>query len=172
MDPKLEQLLKKYNERHMQPLSQEELEEADWEEILSETPRDDRTPKGEHWKEEYGIDTIVDDPFNYGITTHRGPLSETESELLDRQVVKEAIADWLGEALEDILRVYGPGGKTKQDLELRGRVDEKLLQAVEKGASKVSLARGMGWGLRKPHNQSPVLQKALKRARKARNVSD
>jgi hypothetical protein len=164
MDSLIQELLQRYNEENKVPLSEQELEDLEMEELLSELPG------GEHLEPHYerGLDTAVDDPFNYGIVNHRGPLSEAEWEVLDVQAVKEAVASWLGTTLEDIERIYGPGGKTKLDLEIRGQIDERLLQAVEGGASKVAIARALGWGLKKPHNQAPILQKAIRRARKAR----
>jgi hypothetical protein len=166
MDPVIAQYIRKYNREHAVPLSEEELEKLEVEEFLSEMPG------GGHIKPRYerGVDTTVDDPFNYGMPQHRGVLSEDEWDSLDQQTVRETLASWLGTTSEDIESLYGPGGKSLQDLELRAQIDEKLLQAVEGDASKVAIARALGWGLKKPHNQSPILQKALKRARKNRDA--
>jgi len=164
MDPGIQELLKKYNEEHKIPLSEEELEEMEIEEFISKMPGGGDPPL-DHLE---GADTTVDHPFNYGMTALRGSLNEIDWELIDTQPVREEVARRLDVHLEDVERIYGPGGKTKLDLEIRAEIDEKLLRAVEGGVSKVLLARAMGWGLRKPHNQAPVLQKALKRARKAR----
>jgi hypothetical protein len=167
MDPALVEFIKQYNQANKTPLTKRELEELEVEEFLAEMPGGIRLDPTEA-KDGRGIDGLVDDPFNYGMSYHRGILSEDEWETLDLDSVRETLASWLGATLEDLKSIYGPGGKTAQDLELRVQIDEKLLQAVEGGASKVAIARVLGWGLKKPHNQSPILQKALKRARKAR----
>jgi len=167
MDPHTQELLKKWNEEHKVPLSAEELEELEVEEIISELPGGGHLEVGEihHYE---GAPQWVDYPFNYGMTFTQGPQADFDWETIDLASVKEQLCSFLGTTVEDIDKVYGPGGKTKEELKIRAELDEKLLRAVEGGVSKVLLARTMGWGLRKPHNQAPVLQKALKRARKAR----
>lgn len=164
------ELIRLHNELCRQPLSQEELEEEGLECLIAELPSGESLEEGQRI-ERNTLLTTVDDPFNYGMTIHRGPLTEAEKDMLDLPAVQRAIAEWLDETPEDLARLYGPGGLNAADLELRSQIDEKLLVAVEAGASKVSLARGLGWKLKKPHNQSPILQGALRRAREVRSAN-
>jgi hypothetical protein len=74
------------------------------------------------------------DPTASGMSAHRGVLQEDE--YVDPTVVEALVEDALGFSFDQLHSVYSTGGRIPADrVELRGRIDARLLALAESGAN-------------------------------------
>lgn len=102
-----------------------------------------------------------------GLTSHRGVLHPDE--YVDEEALALLVADYLGFGLDEIRSVYRQGRKTEVQVELRGRIDARMLEVVEAGGSAHEMGRALGWPVTSTENCQTV-DRALARARAARGV--
>ena len=94
-----------------------------------------------------------------GMTAHRGVLHPDE--YVDRARLVAAVEHRLGFTLDELRTVYRQGRKSTRQLELRGRIDARLLEVREAGGNLELLARVTGI-------ERKVIGRAMARARSVR----
>lgn len=77
-----------------------------------------------------------------GLTAHRGVLHPDE--YVDVPRLRALVEPRLGFTLDELGSVYRQGRKSAAQLELRGRIDARLLELREAGGNMELLARVMG----------------------------
>ena len=79
---------------------------------------------------------------DFGMTTHSGVLHPDE--YVDEEVLEKMVEERLGFTLDSVRSVYRQGRKSADQVELRARIDGRLLEFVEDGGSRNALARVLG----------------------------
>lgn len=104
-----------------------------------------------------------------GLTSHRGVLHPDE--YVDEDALAVMVARRLGYGLSDILSVYRQGRKSVAQVELRAKIDARMLEVVEDGGSAHELGRALGWPVT-PTENCQTVDRALARARAARDAKE
>ncbi len=102
-----------------------------------------------------------------GITSHRGVLHPDE--YVDHDVLRAAVEAELGFTHDEVHSVYRQGRLSKEQGELRARIDARLLALSRAGANTTLLGRLLGFGVVAPEHggRCPTIVNALARARAA-----
>jgi hypothetical protein len=98
-----------------------------------------------------------------GTTSHRGVLHPEEH--VDAEALRPAIEHELGFSYDDVRAVYRQGRKSVATLELRARIDARLLVLANAGANVAQLGRVLGFNVN-ASGACEALNNALARARK------
>jgi hypothetical protein len=102
--------------------------------------------------------------FNAGMVAHRGDVAKTD--YLDPAKLKVLVEEGMGFTLDEIQLAYsGRGRPTPERLELRARIDARLLNLQRKGGNMLALARVLGWPVN--GRNCRAMEAALNRARAA-----
>jgi hypothetical protein len=99
-----------------------------------------------------------------GMSTHRGVFHPDEH--VDADALRSAVERGLGFTYDDVRAVYRQGRKSDAQLELRGRIDARLLEIESEGGNLAELARAIGLNVRPDEGDCPAFKHALQRARK------
>lgn len=118
------------------------------------------------------VDIRWGDEENGGLTSHRGVLHPDE--YVDTDALADAVAHELGFTMDEIRAAYRPGRPRADVLDLRARVDARLLEVAEAGGNMVELGRALGWVMSPPTpsgggESCRNVERALARARAARD---
>lgn len=171
------------------------MNEEDWIELMEEPAGgynhgkrySDSVDEDSGLSKNLGLDRYKDsyleeiDPADYyykGMVAHRGVLHtwehdgddarlHKETEYVDEELLEASVSKFLEEDLGEVRRIYGPGGLSSSDLEIRARMDEKFLQIFEAEGELLMLAKVLGFSV-KSNRECRVMTKAMQRARKAR----
>lgn len=108
-----------------------------------------------------------------GTTSHRGVLHPDEH--VDPDALRTAVESELGFSYDDVRAVFRQGRTTDAQLELRARIDARLLELSRAGGELMPLARAFGWAIQEAHTGGGAtcrtLWRALERARKNEEAS-
>jgi hypothetical protein len=131
---------------------------------------DETTHGREEWDYLFsgGVSTARGHKGEAGMRAHRGVLHPHE--YLDADALRSAVEAELGFTYDEISTVYRQGRMTDAQIELRNRIDARLLAIAEAGGNMLALARCLGWkinhGWRGEGGAScRTMERALKRAR-------
>lgn len=102
-----------------------------------------------------------------GMTSHRGTLHSDE--YVDHEALRPLVEDGLGFTYDDVHAVYRRGRLSASTLELRARIDARLLELANAGANVAQLGRVLGFSVN-ASGSCEALNNALERARKERNA--
>lgn len=97
-----------------------------------------------------------------GMSSHRGVLHPDEH--VDADALRSAVEDELGFTYADVHAVYRQGKKSDAQLELRARIDARLLELARAGGNLTLLGRALGFPV-KDNGNVRALENALARAR-------
>jgi len=100
----------------------------------------------------------VIDRTDGGLVAHRGVLADDE--YVDPFVLRDAAEEQLGYTYADVSAVYTPGRKSAEQLQLRARIDARMLELSRSGGNMTQLASALGVG-------TSTIDRAIKRARAA-----
>jgi hypothetical protein len=98
-----------------------------------------------------------------GMTSHRGVLHPDEH--VDPDALRAAVERELGFTIDDVQAVYRQGKKSATQVELRERIDARVLALANAGANLTLLGRALGFPV-KDNGNVRALENALARARK------
>lgn len=102
-----------------------------------------------------------------GLVSHRGILHPDE--YVDKPRLVSTLERELGFTIADVRAVYCQGRPSRAKLELRARVDARMLELAEAGGNMALLARLLGYYV---HNGScSTLARAMARARQQREAA-
>jgi len=101
--------------------------------------------------------TVID-RTDGGLVAHRGILADDE--YVDPFVLRAAAEEALGFTYADVSAVYTPGRKSVEQLQLRAKIDARMLELSRSGGNMTQLASALGLG-------TSTVDRALKRARQA-----
>jgi hypothetical protein len=109
-----------------------------------------------------------------GIRSHRGVLHPDE--YVDTEELRSAVEAELGFSYDEARAVYRQGRMTEAQLELRARIDARLLELAEAGGNMLALARCLGWRINGGRSgeggaSCRTMERALKRARARASAS-
>lgn len=109
-----------------------------------------------------------------GIRAHRGVLHPDE--YVDAARARKMVEAELGFTYDDIKAVYRQGKKSDVQLELRERIDGRLLELANAGGNMVALGRLLGWRIEPGRKGAGgescrTMERALARARLRANVA-
>ena len=102
-------------------------------------------------------------PDGGGMRAHRGVLHPDEH--VDADALRSAVERELGFTYEDVRAVYRQGRKSDAQLELRARIDARLLELSASGSNVALLGRVLGFHVN-ASGACEALNNALERARK------
>jgi hypothetical protein len=102
-----------------------------------------------------------------GLTAHRGVLAPEEA--VDLDVLRPMVEDALGFTYAEIAAAYREGRPSKDTLQLRARIDARLLELSRSGGNMIELAKALGWPIEvgARGERSSKMARALARARQA-----
>lgn len=102
-----------------------------------------------------------------GMTSHRGVLHPGEH--VDEEALRAALEAELGFTLDDVRAVFRQGRKSSAQLELRERIDARLLEVADAGGNLLELAKAFGWAIEAADalggERSKTMERAIERAR-------
>lgn len=105
----------------------------------------------------------------HGYDTPRQVLSKEEQAWVDMDGVRGEALELLGITADELDRLNNARGRLGPEMRaLQARLDARLLELRESGASMITLAKVLGWPIVGPADV-PRLRKAYKRARMARD---
>lgn len=115
------------------------------------------------------VDIRWGDGENGGLTSHRGVLHPDE--YVDAELLAGMAADHMGFTVDEIRTVYRPGRPRADVLDLRSRIDARILEVSEAGGNLNELARALGWRVGDDHT-CRNMERTLARARAARDAKE
>lgn len=163
-----EELFQAYNEQHKQPLTQEELEEAEMEELMIELSEGESIYSFSHdYSDGFTVMISGDNSLSdFGLVGGENYSSKDTSP--DMEALGRVLEHYFNHPLDEVRALFGPGGpQTDETRELRSEIEERLLQMHENGGNMSIVGKALGMYF-KPNRVCPSMARALKRARKNR----